>query len=1091
MAVRRIPLSVPAMTLWLIANFSPTLTAQFTSAVEGTVTDPSGAVVPNASLTIQNAATGIKATAPTSASGYFRFPALPASTFRLTATASGFKTTQVNDLRLQVGETRTVDLALEVGAAATAVTVEATAAAVELSVARVSSVVDQKQLTDLPLQGRNFLGLVALTPGVTGSTGQNDVFGSEPQIAMNAAGLRGEQNGFAVDSGTVTSMVRHGRINMQPNAESIQEMRVAVNNFSAEQGNDAGASVNVLTRSGTNRYHGSLGFFHTDNALQSRTIFQNTRNALTGRILPVSRRNEAVGSIGGPVIKNRTFLFGSFDVLRQVTAAGGTSTVETPEFRSWVKSVAPNKLSAFLLDKYPAAFAPYSNLRTAGSILGVNCGSNPSANIATAAGPIPCNLPVMGEGITPITSPREGEQWNLRGDHMIGSKDRFYASVFRNGEGSMDGSTIRPAFRVYFPIRNWFGNINETHTFSPNLINEFRATVVRVHGDIRCAECNIPDSIGITSGFTGFGKGGPVPFIQNNYEYRDNLSWIHNSHTVRLGAQFSKLQSNWKPTASYQRPQFTFNNIWDFVNDDPFSQSNVGLNPKDGSVYTPDVAERQTTLSWFAEDSWKARRNLTITYGLRWETYGKVNQATLGNNVEWRGGADFTSRIAQGANVTKQHILDRADLNNFAPRLSLAWDPTGRGKLSVRAGTGIFYDFLPSQLYGGAHFTPPIYMIITASKQTAPLLPRYEFGKSTTDPYQFPRPYGLEGIIGLDSRNGSTYARSNIVWVDPNLRSSYTSSYFAGVQYALTETMTMEANYVGNTGHKLYSKYNVNRFNGDLIQNNNTLKRLNPSFGNISYGQSNLGSYYNGGNISIRERSRHGLMFQAAYTFGRTLDYGSSFDGLTVTDVYNLKLNHALADFDVSQKLATSLVWEIPGPKAGLMKGVLGGWQLSETTVLQGGSPFSVNCTMAFTPVRNSAGQITGNSGCDYNADGNNNDRPHPASNNAIDYSRDALLAGVFTRADFPVPGLGETGSLGRNTYRNRGLANTDITMMKIGRLKWLGEAGQMQFRVDAFNAFNRVNLGGISSSLNSTTFGRVTGSGAARRFQFGMRLSF
>src|SRR5436190_23238600 len=165
MSQRRIPLSGPAMTLWLIACFTPSLSAQFTSAIDGTVTDPSGAVVPSATLAIENAATGIKATVRTSASGYFRFPALPASTFRLTATAAGFKTTQMNDLRLEVGETRTVNLALEIGAAATAVSVEARAAAVELTEARVSGVVEQKQLTDLPLQGRNFLGLVALTPG--------------------------------------------------------------------------------------------------------------------------------------------------------------------------------------------------------------------------------------------------------------------------------------------------------------------------------------------------------------------------------------------------------------------------------------------------------------------------------------------------------------------------------------------------------------------------------------------------------------------------------------------------------------------------------------------------------------------------------------------------------------------------------------------------------------------------------------------------------------------------------------------------------------------------------------------------------------
>ncbi len=1084
----------------LFAGFSSCLLlwGQFTSSMEGTVTDPSGAVMPNATLTLESVATGIKRTAPTSSAGYYRFPSLASAVFKLTASAAGFKTTEISDLRLEVGETRTVNLTLALGAAATAVSVQAAVASVELSEARVSGVIEQKQLTDLPLLGRNFLALVALTPGVTGSTGQNDVFGSEPQINMNAAGLRGEQNGFAVDSGTVTSMVRHGRINLQPNAESVQELRVAVNNFSAEQGNDAGASVNVLTRSGSNAWHGSAAWFHLNNRLQSRTVFQNTVNAVTGRVLPVSRRNEAAASLGGPILKNRTFVFSSVDVLRQSTAAGGTSTVETPEFANFVRQRFPNNKSTFLMQKYPAVFAPYANLRTAGNLLGINCASlaSPSTAVSSPIGGLPCNLPVTGDGVTPVTSPREGYQWNTRVDHMLTDTDRLYANVFRNSEKTLDGSTIRPAFRVPFPILNWYGNINETHTFSGTMINEFRATVVRVHGDIRCAECQIPSNIGIT-GMTGFGKGGPVPFIQNNYELRDNFSWVRGSHAIKAGFQLSKLQSNWKPTASYQRPNYTFTSIWEFVNDDPFSQGNIGLNPKDGSVYTPDVAERQTTVSWFVEDGWKVRPNLTLTYGVRWETYGKVGQATLGNNVEWRGGNDLASRIAQGANVTRFNILDRPDRNNFGPRFSFAWDPTRQGKMSVRAGGGIFYDFLPSQLYGGAHFTPPIYMIITASRQTAPLLPRYEFGGSDKDPFNFPRPLGLQGVIGLDERNGSRFARSNIVWIDPNLRSAYTMSYFFGIQYALTSTMTLEANYVGNQGRKLYGKYNVNRYRGDLIENNGVQRLLNPSFGGIDYAQSNLNSTYNGGNISVRQRASRSLMFQAAYTFGKALDYASGFGGgLPFVDVANLRLNRGRADHDIPHKLATAVVWQIPSPAAssGWVKAALGGWQVSGTSILQAGGPFSVTCGDPFRAVRDAAGRIVGNSGCDYNADGTNNDRPMaPAFGGTLPGAHAALLAGVFTRPDFPAPGFAQNGSLGRNTFRNPGLANTDLALMKIHRAPWfIGNEGvEMQFRVEAFNAFNRVNLGGISNNMNSATFGRVTGAGAARRFQFGLRLSF
>ncbi|MGH9660758.1 MAG: hypothetical protein ACRD96_19570, partial [Bryobacteraceae bacterium] len=484
--------------------------------------------------------------------------------------------------------------------------------------------------------------------------------------------------------------------------------------------------------------------------------------------------------------------------------------------------------------------------------------------------------------------------------------------------------------------------------------------------------------------------------------------------------------------------------------------------------------------------------------GLRWETYGKVGQATLGNNVGFRSGNDFRSRIADGKNVTSRNILQRADNNNFAPRISFAWDPTGKGKTSIRGGGGIFYDFLPSQLYGGAHYTPPIYMIITASQQTAPLLPRYEFGQSATDPYQFPRPLGLGGVIGLDARNGSTFARSNIVWIDPSLRNSYTYNYSFGVQHALTSALTLEVNYVGNAGRKLYSKYNVNRYTGDLIENNGVLRRLNPSFGNIDYSQSNLGSVYHGGTFALRQRYHNGLLFQVAYTIGKVIDYGSSFSGGAVNpiDPNNWNIERGPADHQIGQKLALSAVWELPAPSGSrLVRHVLGDWQLSGIAILQAGRPYSIVCTTPFRPVR-TGGAITGNTGCDYNADGVNNDRPHaPAwgASHLANRSNADRLTGVFARTDFAAPGLGQRGTLGRNTYFNPGIADTNFSLARTFHIPWFvgAEAADLQVRADAFNTFNRVNLGGISGDMNSPNFGRVTSAAEGRRFQLGMRFTF
>ena len=335
--------------LLLAGGFGATLGwGQFTSSIEGIVTDSSSAPVPGATIALLNTETGIKTSIQTTGAGYFLFPSLPAGFFNLTASATGFKTAEISGLKLEVGARRTANMALEVGAQATVVTVQAEVAAVDLAEARVANVVESKQLVDLPIPGRNFMALAVLTPGVTGALVAPDVFSAEQQVNINAAGMRGEQNGYTVDSGTVTSMVRHGRTNLQPNPESIGEVQVTVNNFSAEAGNDAGASVKVLSRSGTNDYHGSASWFHQDNVLASRSIFQSTVNPGNGRALPAFRRNEFAGNLGGPVRKNRTFLFGSFDILRQGTAPTATSTVETPDLVSFLQQRVPNNKSTFL-----------------------------------------------------------------------------------------------------------------------------------------------------------------------------------------------------------------------------------------------------------------------------------------------------------------------------------------------------------------------------------------------------------------------------------------------------------------------------------------------------------------------------------------------------------------------------------------------------------------------------------------------------------------------------------------------------------------------------------------------------------------------
>jgi hypothetical protein len=302
-----------------------------------------------------------------------------------------------------------------------------------------------------------------------------------------------------------------------------------------------------------------------------------------------------------------------------------------------------------------------------------------------------------------------------------------------------------------------------------------------------------------------------------------------------------------------------------------------------------------------------------------------------------------------------------------------------------------------------------------------------------------------------------------------------TYNYFVGIQHSFFRTWALEANYVGSQGRHTYMGYDVNRYAGDLFDGR--LDRINTSFVDIGYGQARGNSYYNGGNVGVKKRYSVGLDMQVAYTFGKAIDYSSTFGlGLGIVDANNLALNRALADFDIRQKLALSLLYETPRIRGSKIADVLSRWQLGAVTILQSGRPFAVNCTVPFQPVRNSAGDIVGNSGCDYNADGLNNDYPNAPSFGGYltGIDRSKFLTGIFQASDFSTPAPGRPGTLGRNTYFGPGYAQTNFNVVKRFPFRLLGEAGQIDFRVEFFNLFNRVNLGQPTGNLSSSNFGKV-----------------
>jgi hypothetical protein len=1100
--------------------------AQFTSGISGTILDPSGAAVPGATVNVAELSTGVIHTATSSSAGIFRITALPAGTFRITVEAKGFETWVLDSVTVQSSETRTVSVELKLGAAATSVTVSAEVASqVNLTSGAVSGQINETKVHDLPLVGRNMYSLVVLTPGVTGTPsggGQAyaqataDIFNAEYGVNLNANGQRAESNNFQVDSADVNGGPRGGVTNLTPNADSIQEVSVLTNNFSAEYGRNAAAIVNVVTKGGTNQFHGTMSWFYSGTRLNSRTIYQNS-GGYNDQGAPVFTRNEYAWTIGGPIRKDKDFVFGSMDFLRSGVGDAFTAQIFTPDFVNYLKTNLPNNVSSNVLTTYPTVFEPNRNFITAGSIQGSSCtGSTP---ISTPVGTLPCNFQVDGTGNFSSTIFRNGIQWSARLDHNWNDfKDHLYGSFYRTTRQTVAfaaPSVYYPNFSPEEPQYTDVLNLNWTHTFNAHFVNQGTFAYTRTFGNDICEDCQVP-ATSIGDGTATPGNGFFGLFKQNNYEWKDVAALTTGIHNFKFGANVARHHDDELFTGNTERPTFYFVNSLDYAADQAYSEANIAINPATGQqeAVNVDFAFRSTDLGYFLQDDIKLKPTFTLNAGIRSDIFtGPTEKFDRLNNISFlNGGDDYQQRIA---NASMEHTaaLWRTRFNNFAPRVGFAWDPTGKGKLSVRGGYGIFYDRPAQQLYTGDRSNLPYAAVATACVCQPPTMPAYGLGASGQSPYDFPKVPGI--TAGLDAKNGIPSAPAYQETTDPNLQTQYGQNWSFSIQYEVLAGWVAEAAYLGSTGHHLYAGYDVNRYAGSLIQNGGSLVRLNTSFGGMDYGQANFNSAYNGGTLAIHNRSfSKGINFQAAYTFGKAIDQASSFGtGLNVVDPLNLNAERGLADFDVRQRLSFSVLWRLPhmNSNAKWVNALVNGWQVSNITILQSGTPYSVYCDAPFNPVFNAANQVIGNTGCDFNADGFNYDFPMGVAN-ASKYnglSRSKFIAGgIFGCAPnasgtgfvplcpntFPTPGLGQEGDQGRNAFIGPGFANTDLSLLKENKIPWFvgNEGATLQIRAEFYNAFNRVNLSGVNQDLtNPAVLGQATGTFPARDIQLGLRIQF
>jgi Carboxypeptidase regulatory-like domain len=1065
--------------------------AQFSGSIQGVVQDPAGAGVPKASITLVNTATTVTAKTTSDGSGNYRFVSLAPGSYKISATASGFSTTDTQ-VTLTTGENLNVPMSLSLASAATAVEVTGTAPVVDTGETRNQQTIQSEELSALPIAGRNMVGLVTLAPGVSGrglssigSPGSAaDNFSTEQQVDASANGRSSNANMFVVDGLDVTSNIRPGVLNLTPNPDSVQEATTAVNTYSVEYGRGSSLVYTMTTKSGTDQFHGLVSDYFTYESFWAGTEFSHSYQPF--------HSNNISANIGGPIVPHhQLFFFFGIEPLRSSLAAINTTTFEDPQFVAFAQSAFPNTLGTKLLTTYkPSAATTTGVAQTASQAFGSGCGTAADAFI-------PCNLPVIDNGVQNSTNYRNGLQYNVRVDKYF-SNDRLYGNFFRT---TLDtgGPNVRPAFNTTSHyVTNSF-QANETHTFSPTTLNEASFAFLRVEGiSPQTGLFSVP-SITV-NGVTGFGDGFALgDFVQHNYHWRDVLTHIQGSHSLRFGYDGWHGDDLAYFAGTHDQPSFSFNNLLDLVEDNVYSETGLAYNPVTGKPAQGNYGYQSTIAGLFAEDTWKAKPNVTVTYGLRWDDFGNPYVALQGTtlaNFHLGSGQTFDQQIASGFLKQQNHVLNQPIWNVWSPRIGVAWDPSKNGSWVVRGGFGMYHD-MPTlgNMENGLNSNPPGFIVPTFFSNGTTAAPIFALGNSNTIPFGFPYP-AFQGSP-LNAQGGIVGSQAAIGGVDVNLTAPTTFNYSFTVEHKLIGDLVASLGYAGSNTYNLITGYgqtgntsygiDANRFAGDLILHNSlTPTRLNQSFGAINYAENAAEARYDALVANVRGRFGKNIYFNASYTHSRSLD-----DTQVYPTYGNLSQYYSPSAWDTPDRF--SLVWNYQFPSwsggQGLLGHVLSGWSISGTSIVQNGNPFTVYTTASFQPIKNASGQFIGyaSGSGDYNADGVNLDYPN-VSTYKVPATRRAYLQGVFAPGIITQPAFGSEGNEKPNQYRNPAFIETDASLLKDTRIF---ERINLQLRFEFYNIFNHPNLNGIDSNLADGTFGTSTGQAYPRWIQVGAKITF
>lgn len=1125
-----------ALILAVLASYGLAQSAR--ARIIGTVTDPQGAVVPKATISVTNVATGVQTRTVTDSDGNYQALELPIGPYKVKVEKEGFTTTETTAYTLEINQVQRIDVRLKLGSTSEVVEVTGEAAQVEVVNPTVGASITSRPIVDLPLDGRNVLDLALLQPGVTPRNNDDTGAGT-----YNIAGNRADSVTFVLDGGVDNNLLSNGVV-YTPNPDAVQEFRILTSNYTAEYGRNAGGIISVVTKSGTNAVHGSIFEFNRNDAYNANTYFNN-KNGLKRDTL---KRNQYGFAVGGPLKKDKLFWFASYQGQKQTAGISRAISTFTPEMLAGNFSHAG---PGGTVDANVAAFLqnnPFFQSNPALAALGI---IDPSKIDAVAKNYISAGLIATSPtNAVPATADACGDfcsgtlnaqanniddfnEFTARLDYNLSEKDHFSGTIGgRRFHQLRPLPTGGPGFPTTTTPHNYFSGLTYTRTFSPTLLNEFHFTLQRnaqsqavpsisaptpaqLGVGVTPDQSTGPTRLGFSSGLvTGFSPQGPTALINNTFSYADTVSWIKGRHTWKFGASYTPYQNN-TVFDFFVDGQFDFDEFNGAFN--PYANFLLGL-PEDYFQFGSAPSNiRQKSTSFFAQDEWHARKNLVLTLGVRYE-YSSPKIDTQGRSFSIVPGAQSARFVnaplsllfpgdkgaPKGANFP--------DKNDWAPRIGFAWDPRGNGKTSIRGGSGVFYDVLKGednlQFNGQAPFfgfTSPFFTDCPNGANsgdpncvTAPTNFMADPFGTTGTPNPFPSKPPAQNL-DFGAAGFLPFGGGGVFFVNPHLRTPYEIAYNLDIQQEVVRDLALELGYLGSQGRKLTTLIDANPFDPATLTTSphrvlNEIGSVDdlrfsftPEFENA------VNSSYNALQMKLNKKATSTrylgtTYFTLSYTWSHTIDNSSGFRNRnSQIPFFERNVFRTSSDFDIRHQFSFSGGWDLPFEQAWQSgpKRLTKGWSLFPIWQYHTGFPLDVFANLSARRTR------PGPSGA---GDSNlvyatltgpivyfdpHKPTPGAAGNNYFE-------ASSFTTPD-PITITGSYGS-GRNILRGPGRSNLDLGIAKSTAIT---ERTALQVKVEFFNLFNQVEFLEPDTNISSGTFGQVTSTYGPRVIQLGAKITF